>query len=120
MDNREALAWLCEALPVARERAAGTDAEDALAALLAEARAGQDVAGQADALRRRLRLPRTGTSRAGDGGIVGIPGLADGHPVAEIHGCPHGKCARTWVRQPGVRSPECGLHGGRLQRAGLS
>lgn len=120
MDNRDALAWLCEALPVIRERSAGTDAEDLLATLLSDSRAGKDVAERADELRRRLRLPKAGTSRAGDGGVVRIPGLDSGHPIAEIHRCPHGKCSRAWVRQPGVRSPECVLHSGRLQREEIS
>jgi hypothetical protein len=118
MENRDALAWLCEALPVLRARAPRAGAEDALKKLLADARAGQDIAEQADELRRSLRLPKPGPSRAADtpveGGLLGIPGQDSGHPVVEIYACRTGECSRTWVRQPGLRFPECGLRGGRL------
>ncbi|MFE5505074.1 MULTISPECIES: hypothetical protein [Amycolatopsis] len=118
MEKRDVLAWLCEALPVLRARAARSGEQDLLTRVIADSRAGLDVAEQADELRRRLRLPKPGPSRAADtpaeGGLLGIPGQDSGHPVVEIYRCPSGECSRSWVRQPGVRIPECGLRGGRL------
>ncbi|NBE52993.1 hypothetical protein [Streptomyces boluensis] len=119
MDNPAAVAWLCEALPLLRDRASAEGLGGELAEVAEQARNGADIAERLDALRRRLGLPAPGPARSGDVppvaapsvGIVAVPGIGGGHPVADVLRCPARACARAWVRRSGARTPQCLLHG---------
>jgi hypothetical protein len=102
-------------MPAIRERSAGTVHEKQFNALLADARAGRDIAEAAVKLGRDLELPHPVAVRGFDqSAMVGIGGIGSGHPVPETFGCPARECSRSWIRQPGMAAPECHLHGGRL------
>jgi hypothetical protein len=116
VDELQARAWLCQAIPTIRKHSAGTVHSNQVDVLLTEARAGQDIAEAADRLRRDLQLPQPARVRGFDQpAMVGIGGMGSGHPVPETFACPGGKCPRTWIRQPGMPVPECYLFGGRLE-----
>jgi hypothetical protein len=115
VNELQARAWLCQALPTIRKNAAGTAHSAQVDVLLTAARDGQDIAAAADKLRRELGLPQPAPVRGFDqSAMVGIGGMASGHPVPETFACPGGKCPRIWTRQPGMTAPECHLFGGRL------
>jgi hypothetical protein len=113
--EREALARLCECLPVVRERAEQGSWSDDLQWLVDDVTAG----GSAVAACRRLGLLGDGPPDDPDGapraevpasGGARLPGL-DRAVLTGQYGCPVGRCARRGRRGDDGRPPFCELTG---------
>jgi hypothetical protein len=110
--DSQQLAGLCLALPGLRRQAAAHDATDRLSALVTAALESGVVGDELYELATAWLVPievDDDTNRD----LAGLP-LPRWSPFVQTYTCPAGRCARRWVRRPGVPPPWCDVHGAAL------
>ncbi|CAL9418579.1 hypothetical protein [Streptomyces pilosus] len=105
------IARLCGRLGVLRTAAADEERGAEVDRLVERARRGDTPEPELSELLRDL-----GLLFLGDTTREPWPWDGGGHTGAEVYACPAGRCARRWVRAPGVDIPRCDLDAVRLSR----
>jgi hypothetical protein len=115
MEASTLLGVLCRELPRLRAVADDTGDRAALERVLKAARRGKPILDRLRELGLLQVLTDWDTRAGNEGGVVGVPGVGDGHVPRGSYRCPTGTCRRVERPGPGDDLPVCTLHGTSLR-----